>query len=182
MHECTIIQSSAEKNSALAGEIYANHQPWLLNWLRQKTGCSYNAEDLSHDTFIRMLSADVLALREPRAYLLVIANRLLINRYRRSALERDALEQVAMLCANCDEKSPLDVLSARQLLRLVIEVLMHELPERHRSAFVMARVDGLCYREIAAKLTVSESSVKQYLSKALQQLHLRVFALLDDSA
>ena len=39
----------------------------------------------------------------------------------------------------------------------------------------MAKVDGLSYRTIAERLGVSESSVKQYLSKALVHCHARLY-------
>jgi len=79
------IDSDYEQSLSVdVGGIYQDHQPWLLNWLKGKLGCPYDAGDISQDTFLRLLSADTGVLREPRAYLLVIANRLLINRYRRT--------------------------------------------------------------------------------------------------
>ncbi|MCK9504838.1 MAG: sigma-70 family RNA polymerase sigma factor [Porticoccaceae bacterium] len=157
------------------GCLYREHQPWLLNWLKGKLGCPFDAGDLSQDTFLRLLSTDISALREPRAYLLVIANRLLINRYRRNKVESDVLQQVAHLMESWDEKGPAEIVAARDLLHRVLLMLTEELPEKPRRAFLMARIDGKSYRQIARRLKVSESSVKQYISRALIHCHKRLY-------
>lgn len=160
--------------------LYREHQPWLLNWLKGKLGCPFDAGDLSQDTFVRLLTADISALREPRAYLLVVANRLLINRYRRNKVETDVLQQVAHLMENWGEKGPAEIVAARDLLHRVLLMLMEELPEKPRRAFLMARIDGKSYRQIAKRLKVSESSVKQYISRALMHCHQRLYSEFGD--
>ena len=162
------------------GCLYRDHQPWLFNWLRGKLGCPFDAGDLSQDTFLRLLSADIGGLREPRAYLLVIANRLLINRYRRNKVETDVLQQVAHLMESRDEKGPAEIVAVRDLLHRVLLMLTDELPEKPRKAFLMARIDGNSYRQIARRLKVSESSVKQYISKALMHCHRRLYSEFED--
>ena len=39
-----------------------------------------------------------------------------------------------------------------------------------RTAFLLAQLEGLSYAEIAARLKVSSSSVKQYLTRANRQV------------
>ena len=157
-------------------QIYADHHGWLFNWLRGKLGCPANAADLSHDTFLRLLlGAAPGELREPRAFLLVIANRLLINCQRRARVEQDALRQIAVLVRSDDRRGPAETALARDLLAQVVLLLAEELPERPRRAFLMARLEGLSYREIASRLEVSESSVKQYLARALAHCHARLY-------
>jgi len=157
-------------------QIYTDHHGWLFNWLRGKLGCPDNAADLSHDTFLRLLmGAEPDSLREPRAFLLVVANRLLINRHRRARVEEDALRQVAVLVQQHDRRGPGETAEACELLAQVMLLLTEELAEKPRRAFLMARLDGLSYHEIAARLNVSESSVKQYLAKALAHCHARLY-------
>lgn len=168
--------------SADIGCLYQQHQPWLFNWLRGKLGCPDDAGDMSQDTFLRLLSADISGLREPRAYLLVIANRLLINRYRRIKVEAEVLQQVAHLAETCNEKGPAEIVAARDLLHRVLLMLSEELPEKPRKAFLMARIDGKSYQQIAKQLDVSESSVKQYIAKALMHCHKRLYDAFDGSS
>lgn len=155
--------------------IYADHHGWLWSWLRRKIGCPEDAADLSHDAFLRLLNGeDPDRLREPRAYLLVVANRLLINRQRRRRVEQEALQQVAVLLERQEQRGPAQNVVARDLLAQVLFLITEELPEKPRRAFLMARVDGLSYRVIAERLGVSESSVKQYLAKVLSHCHARL--------
>ncbi|AKH69451.1 RNA polymerase sigma factor, sigma-70 family [Spongiibacter sp. IMCC21906] len=156
-------------------KLYREHQPWLLNWLRAKLSCPFDAGDMSQDTFLRLLSVDLASLREPRAYLLVIANRLMINRYRRKKVEADVLQQVAYLLDTSNDKGPAEIIAARDLLHRVLLMLTEELPKKPRQAFLMARVGGMAYRQIAKRLDVSESSVKQYIAKALMHCHKSLY-------
>jgi RNA polymerase sigma-70 factor (ECF subfamily) len=163
------------------GALYERHSGWLRRWLDRRLDCRHTAADLSHDAFLRLFSgADPAELREPRAYLLVIANRLLINWHRRRQVEQEALRQVAVLLADREQRSPEQITTARNLLAEVALLLVEELPEKPRRAFFMAKIDGLSYREIAQRLDVSESSVKQYLAKALAHCHARLHGITGD--
>lgn len=172
--------SGADARSAAAGELYNAHHGWLFEWLRRKLRCPHDAADLSHDTFLRLLTGENPAsLREPRAYLLVIASRLLINRHHRRTLEEEALRQVAVLLEKHERRGPAEAVAAQDLLRQVLMLLAEELPEKPRKAFLMARIEGLSYRAISRRLNVSESSIKQYLTKVLVHCHTRLYNSLD---
>ncbi|MDN7139914.1 sigma-70 family RNA polymerase sigma factor [Pseudomonas sp. JQ170] len=157
-------------------ELYQRHHGWLVGWLRKKLGCPDNAADLTQDTFVKLLGLEHLpALKEPRAFLLVAANRLLINQYHRRRVEDETLRSMAVLMEQTTQQGPEQIVAVRQLLGKVLLLLLEELDEKPRTAFLMARVDGCAYSEIARHLQVSESSVKQYLAKALAHFHARLF-------
>ncbi len=157
-------------------ELYRGHHGWLFGWLRKKLGCPDNAADVAQDTFVKLLGLDNLpALQEPRAYLLVAANRLLINQYHRRRVEAETLSSMAVLLDQQAQQGPEQIVAVRQLLGKVLLLLLEELDEKPRTAFLMARVDGYSYAEIAKRLQVSESSVKQYLAKSLAHCHARLF-------
>jgi len=171
-------RQNASTIRSLVGDLYHEHHPWLSTWLGKKMGCSYDAADLSHDTFLKLInSKDVANLREPRAYLLVIANRLMINRYRRKSVEKEVLQQVALIVEDSEKRGPAEVALSQDLLAKILSLLIEELPEKPRRAFLMARVDGMTYSQIAKKLNVSQSSVKQYLAKVLAHFHARLYSL-----
>lgn len=83
-------------NQQLVGLLYRDHRDWLFGWLRKSLNCAQRAEDLSQDTFVRLLGrADLHSPREPRALLTTIAKGLLVDQFRRNALERAYLEALA---------------------------------------------------------------------------------------
>jgi RNA polymerase sigma-70 factor (ECF subfamily) len=157
--------------------LYREHHGWLQAWLRRRLGCAQDADDLAHDTFVRLLGrpAPVLApeaLREPRAYLTTVAHGLLVDFWRRGELERAYLADLAARPEPL-HPSPEECLAAVQLLRAV-DALLQGLTPKTRAAWLMHRLDGLTHAEIAARLHVSVPRVRQYLANAMRHAyHLR---------
>ena len=89
---------SSVPTSDLVGALYRDHRAWLLAWLRRNVACSQRAEDLSQDTFVRLLGREELkAPREPRAFLVAIAKGLLFDYFRRAALEQAYLTELMLI-------------------------------------------------------------------------------------
>ena len=162
-----MIEAATPKEQALHA-LYRDHRSWLENWLRQRMGNGWDAADLSHDTFVRVLaSAQPLAdLREPRAYLLTVGKRLLSNFYTRRSLEQAYLDALAQL--------PEDSVPSPEQRWLLLESLqaldelLDGLPAVVRRAFLWSQLEGLGYREIAERLKVSERTVKRYMAQAYE--------------
>lgn len=169
--------TAAERRHDAIRDLYAEHHGWLLGWLRGRLACTHHASDVAHDAFANVLEMTHWpVLREPRAFLRVVASRLLINRHHRQRIEAEALRTVAILAEADRGRSVEDEVALRQLLREVLVLLLEELDGRCGQAFLLARVDGWSYRKIALHLGVSESRVKQYLAQALVHCHARLAA------
>ena len=83
--------------SPVLHQLYRDHNGWLNGWLRARLGNSSDAADLAQDTFVRVLMArNAEAIREPRTYLSAIARALLIDKFRRRAVEQAYLETLAL--------------------------------------------------------------------------------------
>ena len=73
--------------------LYVENNGWLQGWLNKKVSCSYRASDLLHDTFVRLLARDeLIRAKEPKAHLMVVAKRVLIDHWRRESIEKAYLE------------------------------------------------------------------------------------------
>lgn len=146
-------------------QLYCNHHGWLRGWLQKRLDCLCDAEDLSHDTFTRILvGRDVSAIREPRSYLATIARGLVINHYRRQDIERACLEALSAL----PEPIAISPEQRHELLETLYEInaLLDGLPTKVKKAFLLSQLDGLTYRQIAEQMEVSVSSVKKYMYRA----------------
>lgn len=105
-----------------------------------------DAADVAHDTFVRMLGGRHAAqILEPRDYLATIARGLVIDRYRRHAIEQ----------------------AYRQTL-VAVDKALSGLGER----FVLAQIEGLTYQQIADQLQVSLTTVKKHMIRALTECSL----------
>ncbi|MBK1674909.1 RNA polymerase subunit sigma [Ectothiorhodospira shaposhnikovii] len=153
--------------------LYTEHHRWLQGWLQRKLGHAGDAADLAQDTFLRLLCApegspekqSAWQLREPRAYLTVVARRLMVNLHRRRSLEAAYLEALAQVPQAFVPSTEQRVLVLETLNEL--DALLDTLPASVRSAFLLAQIEGLGYTEIAARLKVSERTVKRYMVQAM---------------
>ena len=145
--------------------LYSSHHGWLQGWLRHKLGNACEAADLAQDTFISVLTAGAAPqIREARPFLATIARRLVAHRYRRQVLEDAYLAALACLPPDA-APAPEERLLALEALQ-EIDAALDGLPHAVRAAFLLAQLEGLSYADIAARLDVSLSSVKQYLTRA----------------
>lgn len=158
----------------LLGDLYREHRGWLTGWLRRSQDCPQRAEDLSQDTFVRLLARPELnTLQTPRALLRTIARGLLVDHFRRSALERAYLEELARQ-PEAEQADEQDRLLALETLR-EIDALLGDLSPRARSAFLLSRLDGLTHAQIAEQLGVSIARVRQYLAQGLRQSYIALY-------
>ncbi|MFZ6876214.1 sigma-70 family RNA polymerase sigma factor [Undibacterium sp. Di27W] len=148
--------------------LYSDHHGWLKAWLRRRLDDTCAAADLTQDTFLSLLktgqAADIL---EPRPFLATIARRLMSHRHRRQLLETAYLDALAAMPEPVAVSPELQLLALEALQQ--IDMALDGLPLAVKEAFLLAHLEELSYAEIAERLKVSTSSVKQYLSRANRQ-------------
>nr|WP_314635630.1 sigma-70 family RNA polymerase sigma factor [uncultured Janthinobacterium sp.] len=150
------------------GSLYHDHHRWLHGWLRHKLGNAFDAADVAHDTFMRLLNRDEsIAAREPRAFLTTVAKGVLGNLYRRRDLEAAYLETLASLPAQCAPDPEAQAILLEALFD--IDRRLDGLPAPVRRAFLLSQLDGMPQAAIAAELDVSLATVQRYLVKAMHQ-------------
>lgn len=148
------------------GELYADHHGWLQAWLRRKLGCIDHAADLTQDTFVQLMTGiHPVRLGEPRAYLTVIAKRVLFNFWRRRDLENAYIEALANL--------PEDVAPSMEDRALVLEALeqidraLAAIPAKARQVFLLSQLQELTYKEISEQLAMPVITVRRYMKLAI---------------
>jgi RNA polymerase sigma factor (sigma-70 family) len=147
------------------GGLFRAHYPWLCASLRQQLGASTNVEDIAVDTFVQLLeSPNLTPIREPRALLTTIARRRVYELWRRANLERQHLEQLQQ-ASLAGGPSPEDLFQLTQSLNSLDRTL-ERLPGKVRATFLLSRVDGLTYPQIAAELGISQRSVSVYMTRS----------------
>lgn len=166
------VSSTTELQSVEA--LYQEHHSWLRGWLGKKLGCSHSAADLAQDTYLRLLvSGHIPDVSQSRCHLTQIAKGLVVDLFRRRRIEAAYLESLSTL----PEPETPSVETRVLVIETLIEIdrLLHGLPNKVRRAFLMCKLDGLSYREIADELGVSVSSVEKYIAQALVACYQAVF-------
>lgn len=147
--------------------LYVDHHGWLYAWLRRRLGCSHNAADLAHDTYLRVIaSGRAPTLDEARPHLMQIAKGLVIDRHRRQLIEQAYLDALAQQ-PEAFAASPEDRAIALQGL-LHIDAMLARLAPKVRETFLLSQFDELTYSEIAARLGISVATVRKYMFKAME--------------
>jgi RNA polymerase sigma-70 factor (ECF subfamily) len=115
----------------------------------------------------------VPAADEPRAYLTTVARRLAVSQFRRQALEQAYL---AALAAQPEAQAPPPEVRLMVLESLAaVSRILDGMPARTRQIFLLSRIDGLSYPEIAVALGTTPKAVQQAMSRALQRCYAAVY-------
>lgn len=151
--------------------LYCAHHGWLQDWLHRKLGNSFEAADLAHDTFMRLLSSSNTpsSLTEPRAFLTTVAQRVLANHWRREKLEKAYLEALSQTPRDLEWSPEERAVLLETLLEL--DYLLDGLPLIVKKTFLMTQLDGLTHAQVGQALSISVPTVKRYIAKALQRCY-----------
>ncbi|HSI45918.1 MAG TPA: sigma-70 family RNA polymerase sigma factor [Methylophilus sp.] len=152
--------------------LYHTHHAWLVSWLKRRLGCIHHANDLAHDTFLRLItkSLSVPHLDEPRAFLSTIAHGLMVDQFRRKAVEQAYLQTIMHLPESM-APSPEDQLAILETL-LQLDQLLNGLKPVVRTVFLLSKLEGLIYPEIASALGISLRTVEAHMAVALRHVLL----------
>ena len=161
-----VAMDAGSERTRILGDEFRRSYTWLKSRLWRKVGCQFAAEDLSSEAFVQLSAARQLEeVREPRALLTTIAQRLVFDFWRRRDLENAYLAELARAA---DRSVPSEE-EKYEMLQMLAELdrRLAGLPPKVRLAFLYSQLDGLTYAEIAVRLDVSVSRVGQYMTNAL---------------
>ena len=147
----------------------------LLAWFRRRVPDPSEAEDLLQDSFLRVTQRhgdDAVANFE--GYLYSTAESVLADRRRRRVVRSaDAHVPLEPDGHRTEDADALRALLAKEKLRRAAAALT-SLPERTRTVFILRRIEGMRYLEIATRLHISVSAVEKHMARAVEHLLLNV--------
>ncbi len=145
-------------------------RPALVRFFRRKLRDINDVEDLVQEVFVRIAARQGGEVENLGGYVFQTAGSVLADRHRRRVV-RHADNQVPF-DAERDGGTDFDagrVAENREALRAVAAALMI-LPERTRSIFVLRRLEGQNYKDIAVQFGISVSAVEKHMVRAVQHL------------
>jgi RNA polymerase sigma-70 factor (ECF subfamily) len=153
----------------------------LLAYFLKRVKNRNEAEDLTQEVFVRLLHhPDRNNGHTLDGYVFTIAANLLRDRAKSVTTAHDRRIQSLDLLAEKDafsanlveDRSPERVLVGKQTIQDVLDALA-ELGERTRDVFILARLENVQHREIAAIYGISVSMVEKLMMKAMAHLGAR---------
>jgi RNA polymerase sigma factor (sigma-70 family) len=154
-------------------------EPELRGWLRAhaRTLTRADADDLLQEAYARLWTANLQAVKQPRAYFYATVRNLLAEGARRARIvPMERMGELEALRIISEEPGPERRVSARQELERLLQAV-NGLPPQCRRAFELCKFEGLSQRQIAAAMGIAEKTVEKHLAKAL----LRVGRAMQDA-
>lgn len=148
-------------------EIFDSYFDSVRNYVFYRSGDAELATDIAQETMMRLWEKQITPLPgKTKGLLIKIAGDLFISAYRKQKTEMN----LKLNFKNHEEgKTPEDILHFEELSRKY-EAALGKLPEKQRIVFLMNRIDGLKYHEIAETLDLSVKAVEKRMNLALDFL------------
>jgi len=158
---------------ALLLQVLMDDYSVLKGQLARRLG-SQDVDDVLQEAYLRLHRMDnVRSVRHPRTYLFRIALNIAADRRRSESRRLTRSEIELLLRLEHDELDPERIAEGRSSVRMLARVL-EELPPRRRAIFVAARLEGLPYPEIAARVGISTRLLERELKQALDHCRDRL--------
>ncbi|HEX2094273.1 MAG TPA: sigma-70 family RNA polymerase sigma factor [Longimicrobiaceae bacterium] len=170
-------------------ELVERYQTRLLNFVYRTTGDRERAEDLVQETFIRVYRHlhRFDQTKKFSTWIYTIASNLAKNELRNRSRNPLVLFQAIKKSWDADQR-PLewedntyrpDDLFRKRHLRRMVESAVAELPEHHKTVFVLREMEGKTYEEIAEITRCNLGTVKSRLNRARNNFAQIIGPLLD---
>ena len=143
----------------------------LTGYFRRRVRQQDDVSDLVQEVFVRVSTRGSFDdIENLRGYLFQVAASVLADRQRRRTVRhQDAHVEFDPERMGEPEIGPDRILAGREALAAALAAL-ETMPERTRTIFVLRRLEGLRYLEIATRLGLSVSAVEKHMVRAVEQL------------
>ena len=153
-------------------ELYRQLHDALLRYVGRHIDSDETAEDVTHDSFLKLLTAlrDGDTVRNPGSYVFRTARHRIIDYYR----TRRAKEPYTEISDDLDERRRDEV--GRIEIASWMRGMITTLPEPYRTTLSLTDIDRLPYDTVAQRLELTLSGVKSRVRRARAMIRERLLA------
>lgn len=165
-----IMADNSKTNSKVRSGIlgaYEHHADALKRFIARFVHGSHDVDDVAQEAFLRAYSAEAQRpIEQPKSYLFRVAKNVALDQLRqRSRKPTDYLGDLEGPDVLASESTLEDELMAQQTLGIHCAAVA-SLPEKCRKVYLMRKVYGMRYKEIAESLDISVNTVEAHMTKA----------------
>jgi RNA polymerase sigma-70 factor (ECF subfamily) len=145
-------------------EAFAQYYTSVRNFLYFKTSNTDLAEDIAQDAFVKLWETRKnIKKASLKSYIYTIANNLAINQLKRNQLK---YKFINLQEDRSNQETPEYLLEMKEFDAKLQDTLAL-IPDGAREVFLMNRIEGMKYHEIADRLGLSTKAIEKRMSKAL---------------
>lgn len=143
----------------------------LLRFFSSRISDGAVAEDMVQQVFERLVQrGDLESIENAKGYIFKVAQSVITDHLRKRGSRRSQVhEEFDESVHGGVDFSPEHVLDKRERLARAMDILQ-TLPERTRVIFILRRLEGLKYQDIANRFGISVSAVEKHMERAVAQL------------
>lgn len=147
--------------------LFRAHSRTVYNFIYFKYGNEEKAYDAVQEAFLKLWeNCAKVPPEKARSFVYTVANNLYLNVIKAEKIRLKYAEKVQF---NSDNISP-DFLMEEDQFRQKLDAALNSLPENQRTTFLLNRVEGMKYQEIADMEGVSVKAIEKRMHLALKSL------------
>lgn len=151
--------------------LFRTHSRTIFNYIFYKFGNEEKAHDAVQEAFVKLWeNCAKVPPEKAKSYVYTVANNRYLNVIK---AEKVRLKYAGKVSKGTDTISPEFVLEEKQF-REKLDRALNSLPENQRTTFLLNRIDGLKYAEIAEMEGVSVKAIEKRMHLALQSLREQI--------
>ena len=161
-----------EKNDSVCEEavysqVFRTHSKTIFNFIYYKFGNEEKANDAVQEAFLKLWeNCAKVAPDKAKSFVYTVANNLYLNVIKAEKVRMKYAEKAP---SATETISPEYVMEEKQF-KEKLDLALDKLPENQRTTFLLNRVDGMKYSEIAEMEGVSVKAIEKRMHLALKSL------------
>lgn len=162
----TAADAAAAPRQELVERLFREHNESLLRFLAMRLHSHQEAKEVAQEAYVKLLNLDQSqAISYQRAFLFKTAANLAIDRLR-GRDRRERARETGLFDELREAHTPEhEALVAQEVEHL--QKLIAQLPAKCRQAFLLYKIEGLEFSEVAARMSLSERMVRDYVVRAI---------------
>lgn len=159
-------------NDKIFNGFYLKHSRDLYNFMYYKSGDGEQASDFMQEAFIKIFeNCGKIDFAKAKSYLFTTANNLFLNVIKHQKVKLAYAQNNSI--EDRTGEDPQFVLQEKEYKKQLQEAIAN-LTEAQREVFLLNRIDGKKYREIAEMLDISEKAVEKRMMGGLKKLRAQL--------
>ena len=146
--------------------IYDTHFDDLRRYLIYRSGDQDLSGDIAQNVFMKVWTKKIeIASGNIKSLLFKMATDEFISHIRRKKVEKEYTESIDLRLIREPDNND-DLLEKK----ILFQKALNQLPEKQKTAFLMNKMQGLTYKEIAEVLNLSQKAIEKRIGLALKAL------------
>lgn len=159
-------------NEKVYALVYHKHSLSILNMMYYKYGDAVQAEEVVQDAFIKLWeNCSSIPLEKAKAFVYKVANNFSLNKIKHQKVVLKYQKEHTK--GNENNNNPQYILEEKEFKHR-LEHAINKLKEKERSTFLLHRIDGKTYQQIAELEGVSVKAIEKRMSNALSALRKHI--------